>query len=55
VTVTTNAKSYFYDHVFDGSRSGISDIYTKAVSPLVDTLFKGYNATVAAYGAAPGG
>ncbi|XP_002736756.1 chromosome-associated kinesin KIF4A-like [Saccoglossus kowalevskii] len=44
-----NNKSFTYDYVFDPD-SKQSAVYEKAVSPLVEGIFQGYNATVLAYG-----
>jgi len=52
ITVSTHA--FVYDHVF-GSGGGLPPtcLYNTCVLPLVHGLFKGYNATVLAYGAPP--
>lgn len=42
-------KCFTYDYVFSQSAPQI-DVYEQAVQPLLDSLFKGYNATVLAYG-----
>ena len=42
-------KQFTFDHVF-GSDSNQESIYQRCVSPLVENLFDGYNATVLAYG-----
>ena len=50
ITVSTHA--FVYDHVFGGG-GGLPPacLYNTCVLPLVHGLFKGYNATVLAYGA----
>lgn len=43
------------DHVFGGDFGHLpGQLYPKCVAPLVDGLFKGYNATIFAYGPFPG-
>ena len=47
----TGAHDFTYDHVFGGDfGKDSSQLYDECVSPLVDGLFQGYNATVLAYG-----
>jgi hypothetical protein len=49
--VVTGAHDFTYDHVFGGDfGKDSSQLYDECVSPLVDGLFQGYNATVLAYG-----
>eukprot|EP00889_Picochlorum_renovo_P006260 jgi/Picre1/33290/NNA_008614.t1 len=49
--VTTGPHSFTYDHVYGGDVGQDSSLlYEDCVSPLVDGLFAGYNATVFAYG-----
>ena len=44
-------ESFTFDYVYGGSTSlPASTLYDDCVSPLVDALFRGYNATVIAYG-----
>ena len=42
--------SFTFDHVYGSTGSSSSSIFDECVSPLVDGLFQGYNATVLAYG-----
>ena len=43
--------NFTYDHVFGGNAGAPPGIlYVQCVQPLVEGLFKGYNATVFAYG-----
>jgi microcompartment protein CcmL/EutN len=42
-------KAFTYDYVFNQNTPQV-DVYEKSVKCLVDSLFKGYNATVLAYG-----
>ncbi len=42
-------KGFTFDNVFSKSTPQI-EVYETAVQPLLDSLFKGYNATVLAYG-----
>ncbi|KER26707.1 hypothetical protein T265_06074 [Opisthorchis viverrini] len=42
-------KLFSFDYVFDEAASQC-DIYTRAAEPMVDTVLKGYNATLLAYG-----
>lgn len=42
--------SFTYDYVYGGMASPYSALYDDCVAPLVDALFRGYNATVLAYG-----
>lgn len=49
--VVTGAHDFTYDHVFGGDLGkDSSQLYDECVSPLVNGLFQGYNATVFAYG-----
>lgn len=49
--VLTGAHDFTYDHVYGGNLGKNSSLlYDECVSPLVDGLFQGYNATVFAYG-----
>jgi len=48
--VNAGTHSYAYDHVFGGAGDDLENLYPKCVAPLLDGLFKGYNATVFAYG-----
>ncbi|KAL6572361.1 Kinesin-like protein KIN-4A [Orobanche minor] len=41
---------FTYDHVYGSNASHSTTMYDECVSPLVDGLFQGYNATVLAYG-----
>lgn len=51
VQVFTGHHEFTYDHVFGGPDGAEPDqLYPKCVAPLVDGLFRGYNATVFAYG-----
>ena len=43
-------KPFLYDHVFGGGGQDPAGLYQQCVLPLVGGLFKGYNATVFAYG-----
>ena len=44
-------ESFTFDYVYGGSTgSPASALYGDCVSPLVDALFRGHNATVLAYG-----
>ena len=49
--ITVSTHTFNYDHVFGGG-NGLppTALYNTCVRPLVDGLFKGYNATVLAYG-----
>ena len=54
--VFTGHHEFTYDHVFGGESGAEPDLlYSRCVAPLVDGLFKGYNATVFAYGQTGGG
>ncbi|CAN6460133.1 unnamed protein product [Victoria cruziana] len=48
--VQIGTHSFTFDHVYGSSASPSSAIFEECVSPLVDGLFQGYNATVLAYG-----
>ena len=47
--VTVGDKTYAYDHVYDEECSQLH-LYESSVAPLVLGCFKGFNATVFAYG-----
>ena len=42
--------SFTFDHVYGNKASPASSIFDECVSPLLEGLFQGYNATVLAYG-----
>lgn len=42
--------SFTFDHVYGSTGTPSSAMFEHCVSPLVDGLFQGYNATVLAYG-----
>lgn len=42
--------AFTYDYVYGMSSSPYSGLYDECVAPLLDAFFKGYNATVLAYG-----
>ncbi|GAB4852240.1 Kinesin-like protein KIN-4A [Ancistrocladus abbreviatus] len=42
--------SFTFDHVYGSTGSPSSSMFEECISPLVDGLFQGYNATVLAYG-----
>lgn len=44
------AHSFSFDHVYGSTGSPSSAMFEECVSPLLDGLFQGYNATVLAYG-----
>jgi hypothetical protein len=44
--VHTGSHGFTYDHVYGGGGSPDSHLYQNCVSPLIDGLFRGYNATV---------
>ena len=48
--VFSGTNSFTYDHVFGGGGVPEEDLYNNCVEPLVQGLFKGYNATTFAYG-----
>lgn len=49
--IFTGHHEFTYDHVFGGEDGADPDqLYPKCVAPLVEGLFRGYNATVFAYG-----
>eukprot|EP00252_Welwitschia_mirabilis_P016493 TRINITY_DN3636_c0_g2_i1.p1 TRINITY_DN3636_c0_g2~~TRINITY_DN3636_c0_g2_i1.p1 ORF type:complete len:1127 (+),score=289.52 TRINITY_DN3636_c0_g2_i1:329-3709(+) len=48
--VQVGTHSFTFDHVYGSSGSSSSKIFEECVSPLIDGLFSGYNATVLAYG-----
>ncbi|KAF9600122.1 hypothetical protein IFM89_003669 [Coptis chinensis] len=48
--VQIGSHSFTFDHVYGSSASPSSSMFEECVSPLVDGLFQGYNATVLAYG-----
>jgi hypothetical protein len=50
--VAAGSHAFTYDHVFGGDGGAdLAGLYPKCVAPLLDGLFRGYNATVFAYGA----
>ena len=51
VQVNCQQKDFTYDHVYGGGAQDAGKLYSQCVLPLVGGLFKGYNATVFAYGA----
>ena len=48
--VHIGSHAFTYDYVYGNAGSPSTAIYDDCVSPLVDALFHGYNATVLAYG-----
>lgn len=48
--VQIGSHSFTFDHVYGSTGSPSSSMFEECVSPLVDGLFQGYNATVLAYG-----
>ncbi|XP_076920074.1 kinesin-like protein KIN-4A isoform X1 [Bidens hawaiensis] len=48
--VQLGTHSFTFDHVYGSTGSPPSAMFEECVSPLVDGLFQGYNATVLAYG-----
>ncbi|KAJ8541120.1 hypothetical protein K7X08_001936 [Anisodus acutangulus] len=48
--VAIGTHSFTFDHVYGNTASPSAAMYQECVSPLVDSLFQGYNATVLAYG-----
>ena len=48
--VQLGTHSFTFDHVYGSSGTPPSAMFEECVSPLVDGLFQGYNATVLAYG-----
>ncbi|WOL04667.1 kinesin-like protein KIN-4A isoform X4 [Canna indica] len=48
--VQIGTHSFTFDHVYGGTGFPPSSMFEECVSPLVDGLFQGYNATVLAYG-----
>ncbi|KAK4490381.1 hypothetical protein RD792_001057 [Penstemon davidsonii] len=48
--VQIGTHSFTFDHVYGSTGSPSTAMYEECVSPLVDGLFQGYNATVLAYG-----
>lgn len=48
--VQIGTHSFTFDHVYGSSGSPSSAMFEECVTPLVDGLFQGYNATVLAYG-----
>nr|POE49803.1 kinesin-like protein kin-4c [Quercus suber] len=48
--VQIGSHSFTFDYVYGSTGSPCSALYDDCVSPLVDALFHGYNATVLAYG-----
>jgi hypothetical protein len=51
--VTCGTQAWTYDHVYGGDcGDSLEGLYPQCVAPLLGGLFKGYNATVFAYGTA---
>lgn len=50
VQVQIGTHSFTFDHVYGSTGSPSSAMFEECVTPLVDGLFQGYNATVLAYG-----
>lgn len=48
--VHIGSHTFTYDLVFGNNGLPFSEIYHRCVAPLVEDLFKGYNATILAYG-----
>lgn len=48
--VQLGTHSFTFDHVYGSTGTPSSFMFDECVSPLVDGLFQGYNATVLAYG-----
>ncbi|KAI3761150.1 hypothetical protein L1987_51558 [Smallanthus sonchifolius] len=48
--VQLGTHSFTFDHVYGSTGTPSSSMFEECVSPLVDGLFQGYNATVLAYG-----
>lgn len=48
--VVVEKRNFLYDHVYGWNASNPDKLYDQCVQPLVGGLFKGYNATVFAYG-----
>ncbi|XP_034691397.1 kinesin-like protein KIN-4A isoform X2 [Vitis riparia] len=48
--VQIGTHSFTFDHVYGNSGSPSSAMFEECITPLVDGLFQGYNATVLAYG-----
>ncbi|KAJ6834158.1 kinesin-like protein KIN-4A [Iris pallida] len=48
--VQIGTHAFTFDHVYGSAGSPSSSMFQECVSPLVDGLFQGYNATVLAYG-----
>lgn len=48
--VQVEKRSFAYDHVFGWSSAAPTTLYDRCIQPLVDGIFRGYNATVFAYG-----
>ncbi|KAG2249956.1 hypothetical protein Bca52824_089584 [Brassica carinata] len=48
--VHIGSHTFMYDFVFGNTGLPFSQIYHRCVAPLVEDLFKGYNATILAYG-----
>jgi hypothetical protein len=46
------SKSFTYDYVFDPTTTQ-GDLYSTAVSPLIERFIEGFNATILAYGQVP--
>jgi len=49
VLIANSNKSWTYDHAYDGDTEQVQ-VYSEAVKPILEKIFKGYNVTVLAYG-----
>lgn len=50
VQIRIGAHSFTFDHVYGSRGAPSSAMFEECISPLIDGLFQGYNATVLAYG-----
>lgn len=50
VQIQIGTHSFTFDHVYGGGGTQSSAMFEECISPLIDGLFQGYNATVLAYG-----
>lgn len=50
VQIQIGTHSFTFDHVYGGGGAQSSAMFEECISPLIDGLFQGYNATVLAYG-----
>lgn len=50
VQIRIGAHSFTFDHVYGSGGAPSSTMFEECISPLIDGLFQGYNATVLAYG-----